>query len=1101
MADATYAIPNFLGGEVSDFAQGRFDKPEYRVSLNVCLNSFPTESGSWTRRPGTKHGGPTRRGAPGRTIKFDFEQSAAITMEFTDGKMRFRAGTRLLTTNDFRTVQAISSANPAVMSLYDAVTWATDDVVLFDMLGDARGALLQARQIKLTKVDTTHFELSDAMSGDAIDGATIGAITPAARADHIQEVDTPYTNGSWSDVRAVQAETTGFLLSPDAAPQALTVETMPADGVDAQFDLSPAVLLDGPYLDPFTNGVQATPTATSGIISLQLSFPAYSSTKAYKAGDFVTSVGVNYVSIVDQNVNNTPAASPTKWTATSASAAINDGQGFLGTDVGRLVRLLSEPPAWSAATTYAATNKVSYNPSGEPGAATYWQSLTSSNTGNAPGSDLTNWSQLSASAAIWSWGRITGLSNVIDRALAGSTSIGDMTGGGGLNAAFNGTFSQAAGSSAVEAGSSGFSPAGSVFTLQSYVGKNYSGASDQAIQQATVYPSSDIGMAYGTFTVGGSGGGSLWGLDVSFVINLRGKATAPASPSDGTLLGTSGTQTKTTQPVTVISNDQTTAWKYVWVELVTSFSIGGALSSSSANYTNAIAQVSFFNPTGTGTSAGANVEILGPALLYTNPIATWRLGVYSNTTGWPTCGCFDGGRLFLGGAIPNRWDACYANGVAGGTVNFAPTNQYGVVSAASAISYVFNSDSVNQIVWMQPDLQGIIMGTQGGEWLVRAPTNGALAPNNVDARRVTKIGCADIEPRRTEHTTVFIKRYGRKLMEYFPDVYSGKFSAPNLADKAQHIPRSGMAELAYTEAINSIIWGRCNDGSWFGISYRRDALASAQGPTYYAWHRQALGSGRIVESICSGPSVGGDLDTVTMVTNDVDSGQHHVEILTDVPDEESELSEAWFLDNAVNPTSISIDPVNGVTINGLWHLNGKTVQVFAGGLDCGDRGDTEVITDFTVTDGSLLVPFGDGVSAGPGGGLFTAVFAVGLALTEFVIGFTYNSDGQLLRPITAADSGARNGPALGKTRRNHQFSALVVNSKGLWFGTTFDTLRPAQFRQANGNPIDAQTTYSGVHHDTIDDDYSYDGMVCWRVSRPYPANIAAVSGNIQTQDR
>ena len=59
----------------------------------------------------------------------------------------------------------------------------------------------------------------------------------------------------------------------------------------------------------------------------------------------------------------------------------------------------------------------------------------------------------------------------------------------------------------------------------------------------------------------------------------------------------------------------------------------------------------------------------------------------------------------------------------------------------------------------------------------------------------------------------------------------------------------------------------------------------------------------------------------------------------------------------------------------------------------------------------------------------------------------------------------------------------------------------AQLRKANGNPIDPLTTYSGVHHDSLDDDYSYDGMIAWRVSRPWPAAVVAISGNLQTQDR
>ncbi len=1097
MGDATYAVPNFLGGEVSAFAQGRFDKPDYRLSLNVCLNSYPVEIGAWTRRPGTMHGGITRAGGRGRTIKFDFEQESAVTLELTDGFMRFRSGATLLSTNDEQTVSSISAANPAVVSTATAHGWVSNDFVEYDDLGE-NNPLLQARQFKIVVTGVQTFTMLDPTTGAAIDGATLGTFV-SGTVRRVHELATVYVGDAWETVRAVQAETTDVLLSPSFAPQALVVETMPSDGIDAQFEISPVVFNDGPYLDPFRNGVLANPSAVSGLINLTLSFSSYSATKAYASGSFVTSAGIDYVSLIDQNVGNTPAISPTAWQATTASAAINDGQGFLGSDVGRLVRLLSEPALYDPATAYASGVVVTYNPSGEPGAATYWQSLTAT-TGNAPGKDLTRWQLVASAAALWSWGRITGLSNVIDRSLAGSAAIGDMTLFNGITAPFDGQFvkslSQTAGKQAIGGVTT------SVVTITGYVGKNFSGAAAQQIKQVTVYSCTDRGFGYNLFTIGGIG----QAVPADFVLNLRAKATPPASSSDGTLLGTQSFS-NAFQNITIVSNDQTTAWNYVWVELTMNSDPGGRGATATTVIID-IAQISMFNPTSTtSASAGCTVEILGPALLYTNPVVTWRLGVYSDTTGWPTCGTWHEGRLWLGGAIANRFDASVSDGVDGARINFAPTNQYGAVAASNALSYTLNSDGVNKIHAMKPDLQGVVCFTQQGEWLVQAPTTGPIAPTNIAARRMTKHGSENIDPVRTEHTNLFVKRYGRKLMEYFADAYSGKFSAPNLADKAGHIVSAGIIELAYTEAVTPIVWGRDADNALFGMSYRRTAITTAQGPDFYAWHPHTLGSGRVVESICAGPSPGGDLDSLTMVTNDEDTGVRHVEILTDGFTEDTALGDAWFLDNAVTPTSHTVSPVpitgaplGGVTLNGLWHLNGETVQVFAGGLDCGDRGTGSTgYTDFVVANGSCYVPFGDGVSAGPGRGLFTESFLA--AAPAIVVGFSYNSDGQTVRPIAQADSGARNGPALGKTRRNHQFSVLLSNSVGVSFGSTFSNLRAAQLRKANGNPIDPLTTYSGVHHDSLDDDYSYDGMIAWRVARPWPVNVVAISGNIQAQDR
>jgi hypothetical protein len=347
-------------------------------------------------------------------------------------------------------------------------------------------------------------------------------------------------------------------------------------------------------------------------------------------------------------------------------------------------------------------------------------------------------------------------------------------------------------------------------------------------------------------------------------------------------------------------------------------------------------------------------------------------------------------------------------------------------------------------------------------------------------------------------------------MEYFADVFSGKFSAPNLADKAQHITRAGISEIAYQSSATPIIWGRDGLSALFGTTYKRDTLTTSQGPTYYGWHRHSLGSGRIVESLCVGPSVGGNLDTLTMVTNDPASNIRHVELLTDTMDEVSPLTAAWFVDDAVAPSSMSPNtvpilpdaPYGGLTINGLWHLNGKTVQVWAGGLDCGDQGPGTIgFTDFTVTNGSVFIPYGDGISGGAGAGQFTANYFTSITPFPIAIGFTFTSQGRLVRPISQADTGARNGPAFGKLSRAHRYALQLVNTLGLSVGSTFAKMIPANFKQTNNTPLLPLTTFSGISQETLPDDYAYDHGLCWQVTRPYPATVVAAGVNMQTMDQ
>lgn len=1090
MAAGSFTQTSFLGGEWSKAMQGRFDRPDYRAAMNVCLNGYPTEQGSWVRRPGTIHSGTTRGAAPGRVISFDFKQASPYTMELTAGYLRFRAGTVLVEQNDAQDVVGISTANPAVVQV--AAAWATGTSVIFHGLGSST-PLLQNRVFTITNIDGTHFSLQDAITGDNIDGSTLGTFAPCTVA-RIYELTTVYTGALWQTLRSIQADIpTTNSTTPGAVflhshfkPYILKVETPPTDTAFATFSLEAAVFKDGPYFDPVPGGALATPSALQGNISITLSFPAYDSTHSYSVGDYVTSASVNYKSLQDANLNHTPAGSPTYWEAVSGSDPIGPN-GFQASDIGRHIRLFSEPALWASGTTYAKDAVVAYGGTGTQAiGAVYWISLVGSNTGNIPGADLTKWA-LYVNGAKWTWGRITGLSNIIDRALAGSTSIGDMTSGGGLAAAFDGNFSQAASASAEKTASTFSVP--STLSLTSYVGKNYSAASDQVIAQATVYPSTDHGLAYATI----SSHGIITPLAVTSTFNLRGKASAPASASDGTLLGTSGPITVLGAAVTIVSSDQTTAWKYVWVEQITTTSFA---TSGTYFIANIACELSFFGPPGTGTSAGVTVQIVGDALLYTTPIRTWRLGLYSDTTGWPTCGTYHEGRLWLSGTIANRIDSSKSNDI----FNFAPTNSDGSVSADNGISYTFAAPDINPIFWMVPDYNGIVCGTQAGEWIVMATNaNLPLTPTTIQAHRTTTNQCANIEPRRADLTLAVVQSFRRELLEYFADVYSGKFTAADLTETAKHLTKGNIAEIAYQQELTSIIWARLDDGNLIGCTYKRRSLVSSQPSEMRGWHRHTLGSSRTLESICAAATNDGNLPTLALVTTDTD-GIRHVEILSKMIEETDDLGDLWLLDDAVRPSSattseLAIDgaPYGGMTLNGLWHLNDQTVSVFAAGLDCGD---------FAVTDGSIFVPFGDGVSAGTGSGLFTLAFAAAANdAAQIVVGFTYTSDGQIVRPMLPAESGARNGPALGKTRRVQMASVLVTNSAGMSIGTDFAKLYPMQFKAASQQNLQPLDVANGVYWDSIRDDNSFDGMLCWRVNRPLPAIVAAVEAFLHTQDR
>lgn len=200
---------------------------------------------------------------------------------------------------------------------------------------------------------------------------------------------------------------------------------------------------------------------------------------------------------------------------------------------------------------------------------------------------------------------------------------------------------------------------------------------------------------------------------------------------------------------------------------------------------------------------------------------------------------------------------------------------------------------------------------------------------------------------------------------------------------------------------------------------------------------------------------------------------------------------------------------DSVTIWGLHHVVGRKVAAFIAGLDCGD---------YTVqADGSITVPFGSdpdgllGVQSLAWADGFVGDQACQVSLTDgvdtlnlvvpVVIGYTYTSRGQILRAATESASKSPQGPALGKTRRTHMLSALLYQTGGISFGTSFAQLLPANFRNLDQTATLYSEPFSGVYWRSTDDGYSFDSQVCWEVKRPYTAVVVSFGAFLETQDR
>lgn len=783
MARSSYLQTNFQGGQWSPYAQGRADEEGYRTALNRSFNALPIESGAHTRRPGTQAPATTRNGNPGVVREFNFSQNAPFDIEFTDNHIRLWAGTSLLL-SDSHAIVSISSANPAVVRLIVAADWATLDQIEIAVtpIGGPSPlgvAPLFNRQFSLTKIDSTHFSLSDPVTGLGLDGSTLNLTGWQLTGARIVDFATPYVFGSaWktTQVRVVQDEDTAFILVPGFAPRVLqNVNPLGAP----VFSFFTPTFLDGPYLDPPTDASTLTPNATSGDITL----------------------------------------------TASALTSINGGSGFLSTDVGRMVRLFSEPANWASGTVYTAGQNVRFLTGAGPA---YYTALTG-NHGVEPDLDAgINWAP-STTAAAWTWGLIT---SVTDTSHVHITLTGSLT---------------------------------------------------------------DIYQ----------------------------------------------------QPL-----------------------------------------------------AGGN-------LLYTNAVAVWQLGSWSNTTSWPTCGGFAGGRFFFAGAVNNRFDATMSNQ----NFNFAPTLLDGTPADNNGLTETIKGKQRNTTFWIEPVAEGVVLGTQGGEWLVQASSlNEPITPTSVKADPVTSYGCANVEPVQTGLSMVFVQRYQKQVYEYLADVYSRKFSGTNLARRARNLTAPGIVELAYTKENAPVLWARTAQDQLLTCTYKRSSPFATQTPAdFFGWSYHTLGSKRLVQSIAAGPSPDGSIDTLCLVTQDPTTGIHYVEFETPVFEETSAITAAWFLDGALTPQGAEIKTVNGklsVVFYGLQILAGDVVTAWIGGIDAGDYTISAAGTITVPVDGSANPLLTQAALAGLNGGSF-GTLGVSILVTPPGQGF-FTPVGSAL-PYTTSSSPASNG--------------------------------------------------------------------------------------------
>ena len=452
----------------------------------------------------------------------------------------------------------------------------------------------------------------------------------------------------------------------------------------------------------------------------------------------------------------------------------------------------------------------------------------------------------------------------------------------------------------------------------------------------------------------------------------------------------------------------------------------------------------------------------------------WRLGYWSDTTGWPNTGAFYEDRLFQGGST--EYPDLVVGSVSSDYENYQQTDYIGTVLATNAIVVRLNARRLSRISWIKAHQKGLVIGTGSQEWVIgAADQTSGMAANNIKATPTTAQGSASIQPVNLDQDVVFVQRSRRTLRKLTYQEQLDGFRSPSLSLFASHMGSGTrrFSQIEYAQEPYSIIWIRRADGTIAGLTLNSDENVNG-------FHEHDVGG--FVEDINVLPTADGLQDVLWLVVRRTINGQtrRYIERLTNFWDFDSTLDTAHFVDCGLRYQGAPV-----AVVYGLGHLEGETV--------CG------------LADGS---PFAGKV-------VQNASIALASNASNIVVGKGYDG----IVETSRLNSGAADGTAQGKNKRITNTVTRIWQSGSFQIGrrkidsdllnqadiTKMDYLFENILARKSSDPVTKALDLLTLDYGPIKypDGYDKEGTV---VIKPFadvalPVNIIAVMPQVVTQDR
>lgn len=438
------------------------------------------------------------------------------------------------------------------------------------------------------------------------------------------------------------------------------------------------------------------------------------------------------------------------------------------------------------------------------------------------------------------------------------------------------------------------------------------------------------------------------------------------------------------------------------------------------------------------------VRLHGHALPDLKPIANWRLGTWSNITGWPYTGRVYEDRLTLAGSDEDPIGVWMS--VNGAYEDFR-TSQPPVDD--DALTLRLTGGKLNAIQWLA-ESGTLLAGTADVLRSIGGRDQGAaLSPTNVRQRAETSVGAARIEPVEIENVVLFVHRHRRRLYEAGYSYEADGYLAREVSTLNEHLFRPGIEQIVFFDDPFKYCMCRLADGKIVFFAYDReqkivggtlvdygdviDIMAMPGRDGTDVWIVANRGPSTVIERLAPFPAVEGVIYSMGL----------------DVP-VQSVCSAVHDVDEAASVFAVPDC------------LEGETLGVWADGRDLGDA---------VVTDAQITLPFGK-------------------TANEVVIGRRMPWRLQTLRLATY---GQQDGAGLGRDMRIVKAFVDLYESSGVQGGTLTETADIVDEASAEYNPDEPEPMLTGMYPVHADDSFLNRGVFVMEGNKMHPVTIRGFS--------